>query len=385
MHPFGCTAVNRPVNNVSFFTKVNDLGMHSRVCRQPGKNTAEGDGMFGLVAQGTGVKYAEIPDAVIEQPHDAVVELVAGSICGSDLHLLEYDIPMAFPIGHEAIGVVRECGSALTELSVGDRVLLAGDTGCGTCRPCLAGEIKRCKNNGFGIYGTPGGLGGCQAELIRVPHAGFNTMKIPDNVSDLQALALTDCLPTAYNAVVQASVPRGGTVVVIGLGPIGLIATELAFTFGAACVFAVDVLPDRIDRAKALGAIAVTPDEAEDAVRAATGGNLADSVIEAVGTKATVDLALKLTGANRTLSILGAVHGVDVSVPFESALRGITLRTDQTTEIPKYWSELVPLVRWGRVHPEAVFTHTYNLKDGVEAYQKARSREAGTIKILLEP
>ncbi|MFV8054750.1 alcohol dehydrogenase catalytic domain-containing protein [Mycobacterium sp. 48b] len=337
------------------------------------------------MARGKGVQYEELADATIEQPRDAVVQMLATSICGSDLHLLDYDLPTSYPIGHEAIGVVVERGSGVTGLSVGDRVLLAGDTGCGLCRPCMAGEIKRCKNNGFGIYGTPGGLGGCQAELIRVPNADFNTMKIPDNVSDVQALALTDCLPTAYNAVVQADIPRGGIVVVIGLGPIGLIATELAFLFGAACVFAVDLLPDRLERAKALGAVALGPDEVEDAVRAATSGDMADSVIEAVGSKPSVDLALKLTGANRTLSILGAVHGVDVAVPFESALRGVTLRTDQTTEIPKYWSELVPLVKWGRVHPEAVFTDTFELKDGVQAYQKARSRDAGTIKILLKP
>ncbi|GAB04776.1 threonine dehydrogenase-like Zn-dependent dehydrogenase [Gordonia amarae] len=341
--------------------------------------------MKSLIAEGSELTLQEVPDAAIEKPTDAVVRMVLASVCGSDHHLLEYNIPMAYPIGHEAIGEVVEIGSDISGLTVGDRVLLAGDVGCGRCQPCRSGSIKRCKNGEFGIYGSPGPLGGCQSELIRVPFADFNALKIPEGITDEQALTITDCLPTAYTAVARANIRPGGTAAVIGIGPIGLIAVEVAFALGAATVYAIDLLDDRLAKAKELGAIALKPEEALEKIKADTGGDLVDSVIEAVGAKATVDLGFQLTGANRTFSILGAVHGVDVTLPFESVLRGITVTCDQTTEIPLYWPELIPLVQAGRLHPEIVFTDRFKLDDVKAAYEKARSREPGTIKVLIEP
>ena len=189
--------------------------------------------MKSLIAEGSELTLQEVPDAAIEKPTDAVVRMVLASVCGSDHHLLEYNIPMAYPIGHEAIGEVVEIGSDISGLTVGDRVLLAGDVGCGRCQPCRSGSIKRCKNGEFGIYGSPGPLGGCQSELIRVPFADFNALKIPEGITDEQALTITDCLPTAYTAVARANIRPGGTAAVIGIGPIGLIAgAALGYSMG---------------------------------------------------------------------------------------------------------------------------------------------------------
>jgi threonine dehydrogenase-like Zn-dependent dehydrogenase len=341
--------------------------------------------MHGLVAHGAEVRYERVPDPAIEAEQDVIVRMLGASICGSDLHLIENRIAEPFAIGHEAIGEVVERGRGARSLAAGDRVLISGDVGCGTCRACAAGELKRCENDRLRVFGTNMGLGGCQSEFIRVPGAAFSALKIPEGMPDEHAVMLTDCLPTAYTACRRADITPGASVAVIGLGPIGLIAVELAFVLGAGCVYAIEPVEDRRRRAAALGAVPLSPEEAVEVIREQTHGAMTDSVVEAVGGKATAELAMAVVGPNRTVSILGVDFGYEVQVPFASMMSGVTVRVDMLTEIPRYWPELVQILRSGRFRLGSVFTHEFTLADGVAAYEKAARREPGTLKVLLRP
>jgi threonine dehydrogenase-like Zn-dependent dehydrogenase len=310
------------------------------------------------------------------------------SICGSDLHLLGPGwVPRreVYGIGHEAVGEVIEVGAACAALRPGDKVMLAGSVGCGLCRPCLARAIKRCANGATDVYGIGQGLEGCQAELIRVPAGDFNAMRVPDGITDEQAVLLTDGLVTAFAACLGAEVRSGNTVAVIGLGPMGLMAVELAYAMGAAVVVAIDPIPERRTRAEMLGAVTSTPEVAEPFVTSVTGGRMIDSVIEAVGRTETVDLALAIVGVGRTVNVLGSGQNVRVEIPYAAAVNGVTVRANMLTEIARYWSQVVPMLLAGRIRPERVFSDSFTLADGIHAYARAGSRDAGLLKVLLQP
>ncbi len=349
--------------------------------------------MKGIVLHGTGdVRYENVADPVIEQPRDIIVKTLACGICGSDLHLLHGTMPpvlgeqpSTYCIGHEAVGEVVETGREVSALKVGDTVIVPAAVGCGRCRPCLRGNIKKCENNGLGVFGFGTGLGGCQAEAVRVPAGDVNAMRLPEGVGVEQGIALTDNLPTAYCAILGARIHPGCSVAVIGLGPIGLMAVELALIMGAETVYAIDLVEGRRARAAGLGAVALDGKDAVDSIREATAGRMADCVIEAVGSDLTMELAFELVGVGGTISVLGVNTSLKFRTPFPSLIKGVTIAANFFTEVSRYWDDLVPLIQHKRIKPEQFVTDRIPLSDGAEAYRKFDRREAGTLKVVLYP
>ena len=238
------------------------------------------------------------PDPALPGPDGAIVEVTAAGICGSDLHFYEADFPMPDPIalGHEAIGTVVEAGPDVRNVKVGDQVMVSSVTGCGACAGCATRDPVMC-HSGFQIFGG-GVLGGAQADLLAVPAADFQLLKMPEGISTEQALLLTDNLATGWAAAQRADIPFGGTVAVIGLGAVGLCALRSALFQGAATVFAVDRVDGRLERAAQWGATPVKA-PAVEAILAATGGRGADAVIDAVATDASLTDALNAVRPGR--------------------------------------------------------------------------------------
>jgi 2-desacetyl-2-hydroxyethyl bacteriochlorophyllide A dehydrogenase len=330
------------------------------------------------------VRVDNWPDPVLPGPTGAVVQVTAAAICGSDLHFYEGDYPLFQPVslGHEAIGTVVEIGSEVHTVKVGDHVLVSSVAGCGACAGCATKDPILCAS-GPQIFGS-GVLGGAQAELLAVPAADFQLLKMPENISTEQALLLTDNLATGWAAAQRADIPVGGTAVVIGLGAVGLCALRSALFLGAARVFAVDPVAARRDRAQRLGGTPI-PAPAVQAVMEATGGIGADSVIDAVGNDTSLDDSLATVRAGGTVSVVG-VHNLD-PYPFPALtalLRSLTLRMT-TAPVQRTWPELIPLLQNGRLDVEGIFTTSLPLDQAADGYAAVASRTGEHVKVLLTP
>ena len=324
------------------------------------------------------------PDPALPSPDGAIVEVAAAAICGSDLHFYEADFPLAEPItlGHEAVGTVVETGPLVRTVNVGDQVMVSSVTGCGACAGCATRDPVMC-HSGFQIFGG-GVLDGAQADLLAVPTADFQLLKIPQAISTEQALLLTDNLATGWAAAQRAEIPFGGTVAVIGLGAVGLCALRSALFQGAATVFAVDRVDGRLDRAARWGATPL-PAPAVEAILAATGGRGADSVIDAVAADASLTDALNAVRPGGTVSVVG-VHDMN-PFPLNAVgclIRSITLRMT-TAPVLRTWPELIPLVASGRLDVDGIFTTTLPLEEAAKGYAIAASRSGDDVKILLRP
>lgn len=324
------------------------------------------------------------PDPALPGPDAAIVEVTAAGICGSDLHFYEADFPLPEPIavGHEAIGTVVAVGPEVRTARVGDKVMVSSVAGCGACPGCATRDPVMC-HSGFQIFGG-GALGGAQADLLAVPAANFQLLKVPDGISDEQALLLTDNLATGWAAAQRADIPFGGTVAVLGLGAVGLCSLRSALFQGAATVFAVDHVEGRLARAARWGATPVKP-PAVEAILAATGGRGADAVIDAVATDASLTDALNAVRPGGTVSVVG-VHDLN---PFPlnalgCLIRSITLRMT-TAPVQRTWPELIPLLQSGRLDVDGIFTTTLPLDDAAKGYATAGSRTGEDVKILLRP
>jgi 2-desacetyl-2-hydroxyethyl bacteriochlorophyllide A dehydrogenase len=332
------------------------------------------------------IRYDAMDDPVLLSDRDAIVKMDACSICGSDLHIYHghgFSEDIGFCVGHEAVGEVVEVGRGVTQLRVGDKVMVPAAVGCGACRSCLAGNVLLCSNGQSGCYGLSAKLQGVQAEAFRVPAADANAWKIPEGLSDDQALMLTDAMATAWYGVRRADVVPGGSVAIIGLGPIGLMAVESAFVMGAGLVYAIDPIPERRAMAEAAGALALHPEVALDTIREATGGRKLDSVVEVVGGDATVDLALRLVRPRGTVSVIGVQQSRRYAFPLERAFAsGLTFRAG-TCSVPEEWPALIPLVQAGRLHPERYISHRLPLSAGEEAYRLFDNRAEGALKMVL--
>src|SRR5215469_2148036 len=335
------------------------------------------------------VSLETVPDPVLPGPEGIIVSVERTAICGSDLHLF-HDAPTGSGIhlGLEAIGTVAEIGAHVRNFATGDRVLVSGVIGCGTCGPCLAGQPNICLNDKAAAFGTMPDLPGGQAEAMAVPFADLFALRIPENVADEEAVLLTDILPTGYLGALRASIRPGSTVVVVGLGPVGVMALQCAALFGPARILAVDMVPERLARAERLGAV---PIDARSApvpaqVLEATGGRGAESVIEAVGADATVLDALSCAATGGTVSIVGVNLTLDLPFPMAIVfLKSLTLRA-VFAPIPSTWPSLVPLVRAGHFRDlAATFTHRLPLSDVRDAYELFDSRRDGVLKVLLTP
>lgn len=341
--------------------------------------------MRAVVVDGSGqIRVETRPDPVLPGPGGAIVKVEAASICGSDLHFLEGHYPIVDPIsvGHEAVGTVIEIGSEVTGFRVGDRVLVSSVAGCGACSGCATRDPIRCAQ-GPQIFGS-GALGGAQAELLAVPAADFQLLKMPEGISTEQALLLTDNLATGWAAAKRADIPIGGTVAVIGLGPVGMCALRSALLLGAARVFAVDPVESRRARAEAAGATGINP-PAVQAIRESTGGLGVDAVIDAVGLDATINDSLDAVRTGGTVSIVGVHDLQPYPLPALACLiRSLTIRLT-TAPVQQTWPELVPLLQAGRLDVDGIFTTTMPLDDAAAGYAAAMARDGGHLKIQLTP
>lgn len=332
------------------------------------------------------VRYEEVPSAALVDPRDIIVRMTQAGICGSDLHIYHgsgFSPATGYSIGHEAIGEVVEVGAAVRRAKVGDQVMISAAVGCGVCRSCLSGWVARCEMGGAGCYGLGPQLAGCQAEFIRVPAGDYNAAPIPDGLTADQALMLTDNLPTAYFGCLNADIKPGKTVAVIGLGPIGLMAVELAFVMGASRVFAIDLVPERRAIAEAMAAEPIDGANAVQSVMAATGGKMAECVVEAVGSDATIGMAISLTSTGGTASVIGVNQNMQFTFPMALAfVKSLTFRIGMCS-VQAHWPDLVRLIEAGRLHPERMISHRVPLSEGADAYRLFDAREDGALKMVL--
>jgi 2-desacetyl-2-hydroxyethyl bacteriochlorophyllide A dehydrogenase len=341
--------------------------------------------MYNVVITGPGaVEVREAPDPVPPGPDGAVVAVESSAICGSDLHFYDGDLPVGggVAVGHEFIGTVVDVGPEVSSVRVGDRVLAASVTGCGRCDGCATGNPVTCVH-GMAVFGS-GVLGGGQATAVAVPAADFQLMRIPDGVDDEAALLLTDNLSTGWIGAKKADIPPGGTVVVIGLGAVGLCAVRAAFAQGAATVLAADPVAGRRALAVDSGATALDGPTVE-AVLQHTNGRGADSVIDAVALDATLNDALSCVRADGTVSVLG-VHDLNpYPLPILLGLvRNLTLRMT-TAPIQQTWPDLLPLVTSGSLRTDGIFTHRFPLAKAADAYAAVAARSPECMKVILEP
>jgi alcohol dehydrogenase len=334
------------------------------------------------------VSVADVPDPQLPGPDGVIVRVGRTAICGSDLHL--YHAPGGFEgtrLGHEFIGTVEEAGPDVRTLAVGDRVLVSGVIGCGRCSACLARDPVVCRGGGSLVFGTRADLPGGQAEAVAVPSADPFCLKIPDGVTDEQAVLLTDILPTGYLGAQRADIRPGSTVAVIGLGPVGLLALRCAQLYSPARVFAVDTVAERRARAAKMGAEVIDPNAGGTVAQIfeKTGGWGADAVIEAVGADQTITDSVMSAAPGGTVSIIGVSFSLAVPFPMIIALmRRLTIRVTLAS-IPTTWDALLPLLANGSLHPEDVFSHRMGLSEAGEAYRLFDSEKESTLKVLLDP
>jgi threonine dehydrogenase-like Zn-dependent dehydrogenase len=336
--------------------------------------------MRAVILAGVGdVRVESVADPVIQQPTDAIVEVRATAICGADLfpfHGMTPGFEDGTVLGHEFAGVVVEVGSEVERVRVGQRVINTSMISDGTCASCAAGRVTQCEGRSlFGYSGVYPRLDGGQAELVRVPNADRCLRVLPDNVSDEAAVFLADILPTGFGAVQRGGVGRDSTVVVVGCGPVGLMAI-LCAVGEARRVIAVDGIAERRELATLLGATAIEPGEAQRVVAEATDGVGADVVIEAAGSPGALTASLELARGRGTISVVGAHFEPDY--PLNNALmfeHELTLRF--TIGDPSHdGGDLLARVADGTLDPTPVITHRMPLAEAAEAYRLFDERSA---------
>jgi 2-desacetyl-2-hydroxyethyl bacteriochlorophyllide A dehydrogenase len=337
------------------------------------------------------VRIEERPEPEPSAPSDAVVRVEATGICGSDLHIYHgrIEIEPGFTIGHEYVGTVIAAGDAV-EVDVGDRVLGTFLTACGTCFHCRRGEYPKCDSSRvFGHGATLGSLQGAQADQLLVPNANLALRRVPEGLSDGVALFAGDVAGTAYHAICGDSarpdpLEPGATVAVLGLGPVGLCAVQVALAAGASRVVAVDSVEDRLGVAASFGAEAVhlTEDDPRAAVKRLTDGRGVDLAVDAVGHPDALDLACRVARKAGTVSVTG-VYAERAEVHMGVVwIRSLTLRAGQANVIG-HLDRVLALLTSGAVDPSSLVTREMSLDDAPEAYAAYDRREA--LKIVLRP
>jgi 2-desacetyl-2-hydroxyethyl bacteriochlorophyllide A dehydrogenase len=340
-----------------------------------------------VVLAGPGdVRVEDAADPRVLEPTDAVVQVRATAICGADLfplHGLTPGFENGTVLGHEFAGIVVEAGSEVTAVRPGQRVVNTSMVADGTCPACRAGRTTQCRGRAlFGFSGVYPRLDGGQAELVRVPSADRVLGLLPNEVSDEAAVFLADNLPTGHDAVLRGETKPGDTVCVVGLGAVGLMAVMSAVDLGAR-VFAVDGVEARRLQAAELGAHALEPGEALDALLEVTEGLGADVVVEAAGSPGGLDAALHLVRGRGVVSVVGAHFEPDY--PLNNALmfeRELTLRFS-IGDASAHRGLLLGLIAEGRLAPERVVSHRLPLDEAAEAYRLFDAREA--VKVVLTP
>jgi len=344
--------------------------------------------MRALVFHGPGKRaWEEVAKPTIQADTDAIVQVDAVTICGTDLHILKGDVPAVTDgriLGHEAVGTVAEIGASVKNVRVGDKVLVSCITACGSCRFCREGSYGQCQGGGGWILGHK--INGTQAEYVRVPFADTSTHKAPAGVSDEELLMLADILPTGYEVgVLNGHVGPGDVVAVVGAGPIGLSAMMSARLYSPAHVVAIDKADSRLEAAKQFGADVTVNNDREDpgeVVASLTGGLGADVAIEAVGVPATFELAARLIRPGGHVANVG-VHGQPAMLHLEDLwIRNVTITTGlvDTYSTPT----LLKLTTSHQLEAARFVTHHFAMDDFMEAYDVfARAGETGALKIVL--
>ncbi len=344
--------------------------------------------MRALVYHGPGSKgWEEVPEPTIQDDTDAIVQVDAVTICGTDLHILKGDVPAVTDgriLGHEAVGTVTEVGAGVKNVRPGDRVLVSCITACGRCRYCRDGSYGQCLGGGGWILGHR--IDGTQAEYVRVPFADNSTYPVPAGVTDEEVLMLADILPTGYEVgVLNGTVRPGDTVAIVGAGPIGLAATLGAKLHSPSHVVAIDLVAARLDAAKQFGADIVINSREDDPVARVmelTGGLGADVAIEAVGIPETFELCTRLVRPGGHVANVG-VHGKPATLHLEDLwIRNVTITTGlvDTYSTPT----LLRLVAARQIESARFITHRFGLGEFIDAYDVfSRAGETGALKVVL--
>jgi threonine dehydrogenase-like Zn-dependent dehydrogenase len=402
--------------------------------------------MKALVFKNIGdIRVEDVADPKIEKPTDAIVRLTASAICGTDLHMVRGTMPDMVPgtiLGHEGVGVVEEVGNEVRNFKPGDRVVVCATIACGYCPYCRDGFFAQCDNAnpngsaaGTAFFGGPKSSGpfhGLQAEKARIPFASVNLLKLPNEITDEQAIMLADIFPTAYFGAEMAEIRPGDTVAIFGCGPVGQFAIASAKLMGAGRIFAIDCIPSRLEMARNQGAEIINYD-VEDPVeilKKLTGGNGADRVIDCVGVDSnhahhgpaagqadkleeefkreleynakgakpkgdnwhpgdapTQALRWEIDAVSKagTVSIIGVYPETLMVFPIGKAMnKNLTIRMGNCNH-RKYIPHLIELVRVGAVDPSDVLTQHGPIASALEAYQAFDTRKQGWIKVKLEP
>ena len=344
--------------------------------------------MIAVTFQGPGeVRVEERPEPELIADTDAIVEVEATGVCGSDLHIYHgrVQIEPGFVIGHEFVGKVLAAGPGVTQVAEGDRVLGCYCTACGHCFFCHRGEFHKCDHGRvFGHGKTLGDLQGAQAGQVLVPHADRTLRKVPATMSSDVALFAGDVMGTGYHAIDQADMKPGDAVAVLGLGPVGLCAVQSAKAAGASEVIAIDTVDERLSMAEAFGATPVhlTDGDPRGAVKAATEGRGVDVVVDAVGHPDAFDMACRLARKAGTVSAIG-VYAERMEVHMGVVwIKALTVRTGHANVIG-HVDRVLAMMDAGVLDPSPLVTSHMKLEDAAEAYAAYDRREA--LKIVMEP
>jgi alcohol dehydrogenase len=349
--------------------------------------------MKALVYHGPGLKeWEEVPDPVIKQPTDVIVQVDTTTICGTDLHILKGDVPAVTKgriLGHEGVGTITEVGGAVQNFQVGDRVIISCVSSCGSCSYCHQGLFSHClaEEGASGIGWIFGHLiDGTQAELVRVPFADNSLYKVPEGVSDDAAVMLSDILPTGFEIGVRyGRVKPGDVVAVVGAGPVGLAAIMTAGLYGASRVIAIDLDDNRLTQATTLGATdsvnSGAPDWQEKVI-AMTDGLGVDVAIEAVGIPLTFTACTEIVRPGGTVANCG-VHGQPVELAIQELWItdiSISMGLVSTSTTPM----LLKLVAQDKLPAAKFATHHFALDEIIDAYDTfGRAAETGALKVVL--
>jgi threonine dehydrogenase-like Zn-dependent dehydrogenase len=379
--------------------------------------------MKAVVFHGVGdIRLDDVPEPTLQQPTDAIVRITSSAICGTDLHFIRGSAPDMEPgtiLGHEGVGVVEALGADVRNFEVGDRVLIPSTIACGNCAYCRAGYFAQCdvanpngKKAGTSFFGGPKATGpfhGLQAEKARIPYANIGLIKLPEAITDNQAIAMSDIFPTAWFGAEMAEIKDGDTVAVFGCGPVGLFAIISAKLMGAGRVFAIDGLNDRLARARHLGAECINFEEQDpvEAINRLTDDIGVDRAIDAVGIDANhghgghphgheqwqpgdapsqaLEWAVEGLAKAGTLSIIGVYPAGFDSFPIGAAMNKNIRMNMGNCHHRKYIPKLIELTLAGKVDPAKVLTQCEPLTDAISAFAAFDLHEAGWIKVKLKP
>ncbi len=344
--------------------------------------------MKALVYHGPGMKaWEEHAKPVVIAPSDAIVRVTRTTICGTDLHILKGDLPSCTPgriLGHEGVGVIESVGAAVTAFKAGDHVLISCVTACSKCEYCRRGMFSHCTTGGWILGNT---IDGTQAEFVRIPHADTSLYPIPAGVDEEALVMLSDILPTGFECgVLNGKVQPGGTVAIIGAGPIGLAALLTAQFYSPGEIIMIDLDDNRLAVAARFGAtqtVNSTDGHAVEAVLGLTGGKGVDTAIEAVGLPATFEMCEEIIAPGGVIANIG-VHGVQVALHLERLWDrniSITTRLVDTVSTPM----LLAVVAARRIDPTLLITHRFTFDHIVEAYDTfANAAATKALKVLIE-